>query len=446
MGPDARNWARPRKGEEVMGLFDDIVKGVGGAVGGIAKTLVGGVRSVGSGLWGGIKSTVGGQTSFSPDVYTLNRNQWIDEAQRAQNARQQQDYLTQQYQRTIEGNGPSVAELQQQQGLAEALRNASTLAANARGVSRGLAQREAAYAGEEASSQAMRDAALLRAQEQLAAREQMASVVGQQRQQDLTAQQLELEAEKANQQAVGQQQATQAGVSTGNAERAQKGTGAGLAMAAPLIGLLSDVRAKTDVQPTSANWGEALSQGLTRSPMGAPVAAAAPVATPSMQASANPVAGYSPVNPQALAASMGTADPGIISALSSGLSSAGAGLMSDKRSKENLGPVDAYEFSYKPEFAEQIAQKDAAGAPPEARGMVHDMAFADALTPRQGVMTQDLEESPEGKKAVIDGEMQAIDQRRALGFLLANQAGLNKRLEALEGGGRRAGKSSGRAR
>jgi len=49
-------------------------------------------------------------------------------------------------------------------------------------------------------------------------------------------------------------------------------------------------------------------------------------------------------------------------------------------------------------------------------------------------MTQELSKSPRGKKTVMNTPAgQAIEGRRALSFILANQAGLDKRLAKLEG-------------
>lgn len=108
--------------------------------------------------------------------------------------------------------------------------------------------------------------------------------------------------------------------------------------------------------------------------------------------------------------------------------------MSDKRVKEDLAPVQPYTYRYKPEMAASMAEKLAASAPPDRQEETYEAAFEDAREPRQGVMTQELLKSPRGKKLVVNTPQgQAIEGRRALSFVLANQAGLDKRLAKLEG-------------
>jgi hypothetical protein len=421
-----------------MGFFGDAWDWTKSAVGGN-----GGAGGVGRAIWGGIKSTVGGQASFRPSAPQLDQTMANADRRASLQARANQTYLNRALQEQIEGRGPSVAELQQRQGVAQAMQNAGRQAANARGVSRGLAQRESLYAGLNAQSQAARDATLLRAQEQLSAQQQFGSNVAQQRQQDLTNRALSLQAAQGDVNAITAQQGQQTQLAQGNAERAQKGTGAGLAFAAPIIGALSDVRAKGDVEPSplaaskpSTNWGQALRESMSSAGQGLMGQPAAPQQSPAMSPlppPQSPVPASMPV-PQAANAADGTG------ALQSGMAAMGQGLMlSDERAKEsavNLAPLEPYRYRYRPEFAAALAESAAAKAPPSVSDVIRGEAYADARAPREGVMAQDLERSPEGRKAVIRGKsgLRAIDEKRALSFALGQMAGLNRRIERLEGG------------
>lgn len=86
--------------------------------------------------------------------------------------------------------------------------------------------------------------------------------------------------------------------------------------------------------------------------------------------------------------------------------------------RENLGPMNGYQFRYKPKVAAAIGED---------------------TTPRIGTMAQEVEQGPAGENVVAETENgKALDVNRALGFSLAGLAGLDKRLALLEaatGGG-----------
>lgn len=403
-------------------------------------------------IWGGVKSSVGGQTGFRPTAPQLDQTVANADRRASLQARGNQSYLNQKLQQQIEGKGPSVAELQQREGIAQAMKNASTQAANARGVNRGVAQREALYAGMGAQAQAARDAAMLRAQEQITAQQQFGQNVAQQRQQDLTNRGLSLSAAQADANAITQQQGQLTQIATGNAERAQKGTGAGLSFAGPIVGaLLSDVRAKEEVEPAMADaptgkakpsFAQALRESMGSAGsglMGQQTPAQASTMAPALPPpAASPMPQSLPWGQPAMAAPSPAPSGGYVTpeSISAGMGSAGQGLMlSDERSKENLDPLIPYRYRYRPEFAAALAESAAAKAPPSVADVIRGEAYADARAPRAGVMAQDLERSPEGRKAVIKGKssLRAIDEKRGLSFALGQMAGLNKRLEALEG-------------
>jgi hypothetical protein len=118
----------------------------------------------------------------------------------------------------------------------------------------------------------------------------------------------------------------------------------------------------------------------------------------------------------------------------------GGMMMSDKESKEDIkreavrevfDELQPYKFRYKEDDAERMAEDfDDPGA-----------AYNELREERYGVMAQDMEKTPEGKKAVSTmHDRKAIDGPKALGLALAEIADLHDRLEALEA--QRKGKGS----
>jgi hypothetical protein len=100
--------------------------------------------------------------------------------------------------------------------------------------------------------------------------------------------------------------------------------------------------------------------------------------------------------------------------------------LSDKREKSDVRPwsdnIEPYTFRYDDDFAKKKAAEAAA------------VTYADALKPREGVMAQELQASPETRDMVVktpDGL--GLDRDRALGHLMAGQSDLHQRLAALEG-------------
>lgn len=380
-----------------------------GTVGDVVGTVTSPVRYVGGkvlGLGGRAVRGIGGQTSYQAQIDPLNQNVANQDLYASRDTAARQTSLADVLRQRVAGKAPSVAALQGQQGVAQAFQNAQRIAAGARGVNRGLALRAGAEAASTGMAQAARDASMLRAQEQVAAEQTLGQQLAQQRAQDLQTRAGSIEAARANQLAQVSEQEINAGLASGNAARGQKAWGAALSAAAPVIGAVaSDIRVKEDVAPATGSFAEQLSKvgsGLS---------------------------GDSPSSRSVLPSAT------LKDAFLQGMSSAGQGLMmSDRRVKEDLAPVQPYTFRYKPEMAASMAEKLAASAPPDRQKETYDAAFADAREPRQGVMTQELLKSPRGKKLVLDTpEGQAIEGRRALSFVLANQAGLDKRMRKLEG-------------
>ncbi len=424
-----------------MGVWNTLKKAAGTVGGYAVGGPVGAVLGSGAAkkLWGGVKSTVGGQTSFQPSVQNIDQTQANQDLAQSLQARQVQSTLAQALQQRVAGQSPSVAALQGKYGVAQAAQAAGRIAANARGVNRGLALRMGAEAGATGMAQANRDASMLRAQEQATAEQTLGQQLAQQRAQDLQQRTGSLGAAQANQNAQLGVQQLQTELANANATRIQKGTGAVLSLAGPFIGAMaSDIRVKEGVQPSTGSFAEKLSMVGRKldnpaSIQGGYQAGEAAQAAGVSRQMSRPAVDPSLEDSGSAMPSM-AADSKLADAFVKGLASAGGGLMSDARVKEDLAPVNPYTYRYKPEMAATLAEQLAAKAPPEERDAVRGMAYADARAPREGVMTQELSKSPRGKKTVMNTPAgQAIEGRRALSFILANQAGLDKRLAKLEG-------------
>lgn len=161
--------------------------------------------------------------------------------------------------RALGRGGPSVAELQMQAGTAEAQRNALGMAAGARGVSRASAYRQAANAQSQMAADAVSKGAMLRASEQMAAQGLASQHWQAQRMADLQAQGLSIQEASARMQAEVARMQAMAQVSEGEATRGQKAAGGILTAVG---GLLSDMRAKENIQPAGQTYGEQLGQAL----------------------------------------------------------------------------------------------------------------------------------------------------------------------------------------
>jgi hypothetical protein len=526
-----------------MKYGDTLINKRSSAGGTVARMLGGSPPSTGDieSAWNGIM----GKAEYDPSGYRLDQTQANVERNMGVESRMGQELLGGQLQAQIRGLGPTVAGQQQKFGMAEAMRNAGTQAANARGVSRGMALRESMYAGQDAQAQANRDASLMRASEQLGAMGQYGQLASQQRAGDIQSREVSLGAEKANQQAELQRQGYQTQLANENAARKQKGFGSVLNAAGGVMGALSDIRAKEDISPAPMSFAERLTG--QRQADDAELQRRADVESnariEAMLASSNAGYGAQQAGVQSAAAqpapvaeaSGGGSGGGMSGAMGGGLQSLGKGLMSDRRSKDNVAPVSQrlmrlesrpnefseydgerwnpypdlepvqyddegnainsgrmmsdekskerirflegelygrprrevdqqnpyrpdylseaersvengfdsranlrgvrpYEYRYKPAYAELIAEQAAGNAPTEARPAVAAEAYGEARIPRVGVMAQELEKTPGGRKVVSSTPVgKVLDMKRSVAFTMANQADMNRRLSRLEG-------------
>ena len=453
-------------------------------------------------MWGGIT----GRNDYDPAGARLDQTQANTERDLALESRGRQDLLGGQLQAQIRGLGPSVAAQQAKFGIAEAMRNASTQAANARGVNRGMALRESLYAGQNAQEAANRDAAMMRASEQLGAMGQYGQLQSQQRAGDIQSRQVSLDAEKANQQAELQRQGYQTQLANENAARKQKGFGSLMNAAGGIVGALSDINAKENIAPMqSGSFAERMMAQRLADANVLQQRADAESNARIEAALAGSNAGYgaqqagtqsNAVNGASVAGAPDSGG-GISGMLGGAMQQFGGGLMSDAKSKEriaflesqlysdrplrkldpenpyhpdylsaaeravengfdsnatgspditwngdgtysrradsrdNLRGVRPYSYRYRPEYAEFIADQASTGS--NAPSVAHAMAYGDARIPRVGVMAQELEKTPGGRKVVREtpvGKM--LDEKRSIAFALANQADMNQRLAALE--------------
>lgn len=153
-------------------------------------------------------------------------------------------------------------------------------------------------------------------------------------------------------------------------------------------GMMSDARAKEKA------FSEGVRVGASRSPM-----------TP----------GYGPpMRAPAMAPGYGFPRPGMVSDF-------GEKEMSADESRDALAPIDAVNYRYRPEAAARMAAET--GETPEEQAMV----YADKRAPRDGIIAQQLQQSPAFRPSVMQTPAGlAVDRDRALSTNLAATAGQAK--------------------
>jgi len=241
-----------------------------------------------------------------------------------------------------------------------------------------------------------------------------------------------------------QQYQINAGITNSNASNGQKAAGGLVQAAGSLLGGLSDIRSKENVKAASDYAGpdpnamaKAMAPGVRATAPGASNSGAGygsnygagqggganNGAMFNSQDSANFANIGATLGGNSASSGDSSGGGGMLSGLMGG---GGGGILSDENSKEALSGIHPYQFDYKDHFAHEIAT--------EAAQKAYAQAFQDAKTPRMGVMAQDLAKNPEARDTVTKTPegMLAIDGKRALGFVLANQADFNDRLRAIE--------------
>lgn len=137
--------------------------------------LVGGGLALGSGLLAGTQKDMAGTARWQPQG-----SQFMDDQQRAINVLQQR----------VEGNRPSVAQEQMEQGMDTSLANQVSAVRSSPGLSPALQARLINQAGQEQSTDLARAQSILRAGEQSQAEQNLVGAIGQARGQDQSKEQL----------------------------------------------------------------------------------------------------------------------------------------------------------------------------------------------------------------------------------------------------------------
>ena len=416
--------------------------------------LPGNNRMQGSG--GSFWDTLTGQTAYSAPEQVFDPMAAHDMSN-YNNMSNASDY----YQGLMTGSKPSLAESQMKQGIAQANQNAMQAASGSSGVNRAMAFRNAQNNASNAAAQGAIAGGQQRLQEQqLGAQGYAQTLQGRENMQNQV-----LGLQNQSQANLNNQYATNAQIAQANAKNESGSVGGMMAMGGAALAALSDEAAKTDVKsllpgvtvdampaidqlPAAQSSSPADSGGGTGGGfMSMGTSMLSDIKTKNVaKASQTPQnvggsgAGFydlaNMINQKSAAATptapAETPDysSGFVSGSDVGPSDT---FFSDKESKEALDPVKPYSFDYKDKFAHELGMEAAKNA--------YLQAFMDAKKPRVGVMAQDLQKSPEGKEIVMpnpDGmevngrQALAIDGKRAIGFLLANQADLNGRLKGLE--------------
>lgn len=295
------------------------------------------------------------------------------------------------------GTAPSAAEIQGQKALADAVQAQRSSAVNMRGVSPALANHLAAQGAAAVQAGAVGDAAALRAQEQAAARGAFATALSQTRAQDLSGSQLQQNAALTN---AGFQQQTVLANAANQQQAAMANQSATLQNQAQLDQLTQYyTQAGISIDQAQFMAQMELQRMKQQGQMGAD------------QINAGVASG----NAQNAAAITG----GVISAAGS----AGAAMLSDERTKEDVDREDT--GKQVDSFLEALDS---------ASWRYKDGFGEDSKRRRFGVMAQSLAKTEVGRAMVDEGEdgLLRVDTTRGFGAVLAAQRRLHDRIKDLE--------------
>ncbi len=460
---------------------------VGGAISGGTKAVGAGAGALGGLLGTGNKAGILGVGQFEGDRYNIDKAAFSDEETKKRQAefaaqlaasqnraaqqvnaaqinsspqeqfRNAQLMLTNQLQQQAAGQGPSLAQSQLRQGTDRNIQQAMAMAASQRGANAGQGLRGIGMQAAQANQQAAAQSADLRAQEQMAARQQVAGVLQGGRAQDvgLATEQatLQQQAALANQQAGLQQQSLNdqqarfynssmadmdqknrearmaheqmntsqvAGLNTVNAggyANASESRGSLVGGIGSAFAAMSDEDQKMDVKPgenKTSSFLESISKAMAPAATGGEEERYAGQKKTGMALGQGLGAMFGMSMPAAGAGGAGAAGAG------GGMAAAApmAAAASDERLKTGisggnddisgfLNALKAHEYQYK------------------------DKKFGDGtyVSP----MAQEIEKTKLGKDMVLDTpEGKVVDYGRAGGVMLASAAMLNDKVKALE--------------
>lgn len=381
------------------------------------------------GITKGLEGLFGAGTSgWTPDVYEYDRGEIADRSLPAAmagfrnqmfDAGTNRDIALRALRNQVTGNENSVAQNQLLMGQDRALKNNFAMAAAARGSNIGLARRNALNSNADASANLAGQAALLRAQEQSQAAGQLGQMSQQQQQfyetlangrqlNDIEAMR-QLEFQKG--QDVMNRNAIMKGVAINNANQRASNIGGMLSAGAGALGMMfSDKNLKKNITEEE---------------------------TPEKKATKDFASAISFVKPANGPTNM---FGGVQNGFDAG-QKLGQALFNKQPSEETFAPV------FNPGMLAMSDEEEKTGKQKE--GKSGDLyGFLDALKaykynykdPKFGegdhysVMAQDLEQSPVGKKMVMNtNEGKLVDYNKGLPAMLAAQAQLHERLKRLEG-------------
>jgi hypothetical protein len=358
------------------------------------------------GLFGGSDSAgVLGTGQYRGKEYKINERAFdptkVASYGQEQQARANQSDFIKQLQAQMQGQGPSLANMQLQQATNRNIAQTMGQAASQRGVNPALAARLAMNNVAGANQQAAMDSGIIRQQEMLNAQQQLGSQIGAQRQGDLTAVDRDLGAKMGREQLGVQQQTglnsvNQQGYEGAAKRRGEMASGIGQAMA-----MMSDENMKTNVKD-----GESKVQKFVES---------FKKATGTAESATNQDSGH-----EGAGKAIGQ---GIMSLFGSG-GGAKMAAASDEKMKTKKGEggdnvrsfldaINANSYEYKDKFKNKELGGEGTFVSP---------------------MAQELEKTELGKSMVIDTpEGKVVDYGKGFGAMLASQAMLNDRLKKLEG-------------
>ncbi len=195
--------------------------------------------------FGGLKqgwNELRGKQTYYPNQAKFDYTRPDQERELGMGARAGQDEYLNWLRAGMEGKGPSVAEKQMAAGRDEAIKAAASQAAGARGGQVGLANRSAGMNQANTVTASNRDAAMLRASEQMGYGQQFGAGLQAQRAQDILSRGQSIDEQRAQLDAIAAKQRLYGDLSKGEAERKQ-------GMLGGVLGAISDERAKMDIMP-----------------------------------------------------------------------------------------------------------------------------------------------------------------------------------------------------
>lgn len=369
---------------------------------------------------------------------TLGPAQQLDETRRNE-FRAKQFALAQQLAARAAGQGPSLADLQMREATDRNIKQQMGVLAAQRGISPGLSARLAGNQVGALNQEAARQSAMARLAEQIAAQEQLGSVLATGQQIDIAAAQANQAA--ANQFALEQARLTDAAAATNAAEANKRQVEQGeidarVVLANQLAANTAAQNQATFEQDASKSNAELLQAQRIRQAELEQAAASANQGAFN-QANISQLEGTTGVKK----ASIGADATKSAAATQAGADVAVAGINQDTAIITNAQD-NATNLAGQQQTSDKRLKKDIESADSDIQGFLDSVMAKkwsykepskDGEGSRYGVIAQDLEKSKVGNQMVKETSRgKVVDFGAGFGLMLAAQANLNKRLEALE--------------